>query len=342
MARSLHLQLMALEELLAKSSGGFAQVLGVSMFGADAVPGLLREHSVPAALVRAAVVGADGTDGVVCEVWSSEQAVRSGRTEQARWRATDSVMFVSVDVDPRLPIEEAAESAYRALFDTVEAEGHPHLLRVWNHVADINGDADGLERYRRFNIGRQQAFVERRRQVVGSGVPAASAVGARADAPLVVFALAARQAPRGIENPRQISAYHYPAAYGPRAPTFSRANLFGDDDPVLFVSGTASIVGHQTQHPGDVREQTRETLRNIAALVEVACSAHGVKLELGDLQFKAYLRDAADRAVVHEELAQAVGSSPDVLFVQADICRRDLLVEIEAVAWSERERAWLR
>ena len=344
MGRSLHLRLMPLEPLLATSSAGFERVLGVSMFGADAVPARLRARDVPTVRVQAPVVGADGP---LCEVWSSDDAVRSGRTAQAQWRATDALMFVSVDVDPLLPIEQAAEAAYRTLFDTIEAEGHPHLLRVWNHVGDINGDAGGLERYRRFNIGRQQAFLDRNRQVAGAGVPAASAVGARAEATLVVYALAARQPPLAIENPRQVSAYHYPADYGPRAPTFSRANLYrddlcGDDSPVLFISGTSSIVGHQTQHHGDVREQTRETLRNIAALAEVARSAHRLRLALGDLQFKVYLRDAADRDAVHEVLVRAAGPQPDVLFVQADICRRELLVEIEAVAWPEPERTCVR
>ena len=341
MGRSLDLRLMPLQQLLQQPAARLERVLGVSLFGADAVPEPLRARGVPVVRVPAPVVGADGPDGPVCEVWSSDPAVRCGRAAQAQWRATDELMYVSVDVDPQLPIEQAAAAAYRTLFDTLEAEGCPHLLRVWNHVGDINGEADGLERYRRFNIGRQQAFVDRRRQVAGASVPAASAVGARADAPLLVYALAARQAPLALENPRQVSAYHYPADYGPRAPTFSRANLYGDDAPLLFVSGTASIVGHQTQHPGDVREQTRETLRNIAALADIARSARGVQLALGDLQFKVYLRAAADHAVVRDELARAAGPNAEVLFVQADICRRELRVEIEAFAWPGREHTCL-
>ena len=336
MGQALRMQFMALGDVLARQGDWVERVLGVTLFGADAAPQALCAQGVPVVRVQAPVAGARQP---ACEVWLADRAVRSGRSARARWRATESVMFVAPDIDPDAALEAGAEAAYTALFDAVEAAGYPHLLRVWNHIGDINGDDAGLERYRRFNIGRQQAFLARRRQVAGAGVPAASALGARADAPLCVYALAARAAPHGIENPRQISAYHYPADYGPRAPTFSRANLLGGDAPVLFVSGTASIVGHQSLHPGDVREQTRETLRNIAALLEVGRAEHGLRLALADLQFKVYLRDAAHRDAVHEELAGVIGALPDALFLQADICRQELLVEIEAVAVPERERA---
>ena len=67
-----------------------------------------------------------------------------------------------------------------------------------------------------------------------------------------------------------------PGDYGPRSPTFSRAALvYPAGQEILFISGTASIVGHQTVHPGDVVGQCRESMENIAAVLAEAtgCAA---------------------------------------------------------------------
>ena len=102
-------------------------------------------------------------------------------------------------------------------------------------------------------------------------VPAACALGSPAGSPLCIYFLAARRPPKMIENPRQTSAYHYPPKFGRHSPVFSRACVWGDSrSSRLFVSGTASIVGHETIHRGDVTAQTRETLVNISALLAEA------------------------------------------------------------------------
>ncbi|MBS1218520.1 MAG: hypothetical protein H6R21_1653, partial [Proteobacteria bacterium] len=135
-----------------------------------------------------------------------------------------------------------------------------------------------------------------------------------------------------IENPRQLSAYHYPSQYGPRSPTFSRAGLvkLGGRD-MLFISGTASIVGHQTLHGGDVAAQTRECLHNIAAIVaEANRLAPDADFRLDQLAYKVYVRHPSDLAAVRDAMAQVIDAPVAAIFLQADVCRADLLVEIEA------------
>jgi chorismate lyase/3-hydroxybenzoate synthase len=163
-------------------------------------------------------------------------------------------------------------------------------------------------------------------------VPAASALGAASDSPLVVYFLAARTAPTFLENPRQVSAYHYPRQYGSHSPVFSRATLLRQSGGLaLFISGTASIVGHRSLHVGDTAAQTRETLANIEALLaEANRVARGARFELGALAFKVYVRRPADLPVIKAELAGALGAGARVIYLQAEICRQDLLVEIEA------------
>ena len=99
----------------------------------------------------------------------------------------------------------------------------------------------------------------------------------------------------------------------------------------MFVSGTASIVGHETLHGGDVSAQTRETLTNIDALLDeanrIVGSAH---YSLDCLKFKVYVRRVSDFAATMRVLSAALDSSTTIVYLQADVCREDLLVEIEA------------
>ncbi|MDR1994061.1 Rid family hydrolase, partial [Azonexus sp.] len=117
-------------------------------------------------------------------------------------------------------------------------------------------------------------------------------------------------------------------------PTFSRAALAQlPGQELLFISGTASIVGHETLHIGDVAGQTRETLTNIAALLAAANQqARTTPYTLGELSLRIYIRHAADYPCVRAIVEEQIGRVSPVIYVQADICRSDLLVEIEALA----------
>jgi enamine deaminase RidA (YjgF/YER057c/UK114 family) len=231
-------------------------------------------------------------------------------------------------------LEQAAYRLYTDLFATLDRHAGAHLLRLWNYVPGINDMGDGLEHYRHFNIGRQQAFIDAGRSAF-EGSPAACALGVQGG-PLRVFFLAGPAAPLAIENPRQVSAYRYPDQYGPRSPTFSRAALapIGGGRQALFISGTASIRGHASLHAGDVRRQTDETLVNISALLEATQQQAGARLTVDALVWTVYLRRRADLPVVRELLERHLGlhseAARSAVYLLADICRSELLVEIEA------------
>ena len=137
-----------------------------------------------------------------------------------------------------------------------------------------------------------------------------------------------------VENPRQVSAWRYPSQYGPRAPTFSRAALaYPKGQEALFVSGTASIVGHETLHAGDVAAQCRETVRNLECVVQEAnrLARSRPPFALAGMTHRAYVRHARDADAVQRTLQPLLGGAP-LVCVQADICRSDLLVEVESQA----------
>jgi chorismate lyase/3-hydroxybenzoate synthase len=227
-------------------------------------------------------------------------------------------------------LHTATEQAYREIFATLDELAYPHLLRIWNYLPQINIDTNGSERYWQFNSARRSALAASGRDVTGN-VPAACALGSVTGSPLVIYFLASRTAPTVIENPRQLSAYEYPPQYGPK-PAFSRASVLREaSGAILFISGTASIVGHQTVHAGDVVAQTRETLVNIEALLGEANRVSGAPFGLETLAYKVYVRNSADLPLIQSQLHSALGSGAQVVYLQADICRQDLLVEIEAI-----------
>jgi enamine deaminase RidA (YjgF/YER057c/UK114 family) len=262
-----------------------------------------------------------------------------------QFRRTEGILFGSISIDeaqvstppagsggtPTSPLQEVTTRLYGEICATLEAERYPHLLRVWNYLPHINRISEGTERYQQFNTARQKALQTFGRAVVGS-VPAASALGSIGDGPVVVYFLAGRTAPIFVENPRQVSAYHYPPEYGTHSPAFSRAALLSEPENLtLFISGTASIVGHRSLHPGDVAAQARETLINIEALVgEANRLQRGVRFSMATLVYKVYVRRPSDLPVIQAVLATAPCASAQIIYLQADICRQELLVEIEA------------
>jgi enamine deaminase RidA (YjgF/YER057c/UK114 family) len=309
------------------------RLLGVTCIGG---PSEAWHGELPVQNVAAPLLGRSA--GALNEVWYSAESCRSGEYAGIRFRVDENVLYGVLDVEESdfasgaLPLQDAAGDAYRRIFDLLDREAYPHLWRAWNYLADLNAEHNGLERYRQFNIGRHDAFLSSGRLARGN-VPAACALGTTRG-PLTIAFMAGRTAPTPIENPRQVSAYDYPAAYGPRSPTFSRAafaHLPGQE--LLFISGTASIVGHQTMHIGNVADQTRETIANIAALLESANGrTRATPYRLAELHMRAYIRHAADYPLVQGIIEDRLGTDASVIYVQADICRSDLLVEIEAMA----------
>ena len=273
--------------------------------------------------------------GAVLDAWASGVEAQQRQHGCVRYATDGHWLHGCAEIDDRaIGLQAAAHRIYTELFEVLAANPCAHLLRLWNYFADINLETGGIERYRAFNAGRQQAFIEARRSAF-DGAPAACALGTQSG-PLRVYFLAGRKPPLAIENPRQVSAYHYPETYGPRSPTFSRAALadVGGGRRALFISGTASIVGHASVHLGDLRRQTEESLANIAALREAAAAHAGLPYPADALIYTLYLRRAADLGVVREVFERAVGAGStaarDAIYLQADICRAELLVEIEA------------
>jgi len=290
--------------------GGGQTVLGECAFG-TASPGAVCHYGLTP-LYRPAG----------CEIWRAQGAVTEGNREGVAWRADDHLLFGWTTVSMNDDVA-ATRACYRALFRCAAQQGYPHLLRIWNFIPGINRGAGDGERYKRFCLGRAQAFDDS--ELARDQYPAGTAIGSRDGSALLVYFIASTHPGTPVENPRQVNAPQYPRRYGPRSPRFSRAMAWpGHEGAMLLVSGTASIVGHESRHGAEVEQQFDETWRNLDALCENAGGAQPVALRV-------YLRHQHDYPTVRRLLEQRLDQRVPVVYLCADICRAELMLEIEGV-----------
>jgi len=266
------------------------------------------------------LAAADGAPAM--ELWRAPGRAMPGRDGAIRFHAHPEYLFGILDLDEReFPgITDAAESCYRQVREFQSRQSQPHLLRVWNFLDSINAGHGDLERYRQFCVGRARGLAG----LPSDRLPAATAVGrARPTGRMQVCWLAGRKPGRPIENPRQVRAYRYPREHGPSPPSFARAISLGTGQ--LMGSGTSSIVGHESRHDGDLAAQVEETLENLRALYR---AGGGAGAPAG---IKVYLRKPAAMGGIADRVRSGLLGRESPLLIEADICRRELLVEIECL-----------
>ncbi len=220
----------------------------------------------------------------------------------------------------------AIASLYERLLAELAASPHPYPLKIWHYLPAINRGAGDDENYRRFCAGRDRALRAVAPHLLP--LPAATAIGIPNDGlPLTVYWLAAARPGVNVENPRQTSAWHYPREYGPASPNFSRGTLLSGNG-LFLISGTASVVGHSSRHPGDSAAQSAEMFANLGALLEAAGLAG--RATPGCLRI--YLRDRASWPDVARRLAESPWHDWPIRPLHGEICRAELMVEIDGVA----------
>ena len=286
------------------------------------------ERATPGRIdVSLAQVGAPA----LAEVWRSRLPVVRGGDHELGWACNGEVLLghLRLEEGEMADLERATRSAYRRIEELMVCKGYPFALRMWNFLPLINHGQGDDERYRQFSRGRFNALSSK--PGFEAVLPAATAIGTR-DSGLTIYFLAAREPGEQLENPRQVSAFRYPPAYGPASPSFSRANLKHWADGIhLFVSGTASVVGHGSLHPGDPLAQLDETHRNIVALLERAEHLKPTAGRFRAAALKIYVRHAEDWPLLMPRVRHLFGSDTPLIALAGDICRRDLLLEIEGL-----------
>lgn len=296
-----------------------------------------REVSLADGRLRAAVHTTTREDESFTEAWRAEGPKESGCHAGVAWTRTPGCLFGVVRVPEADRYAAGTAAAYAAIFDLTATLGYPGLVRTWNYLSGINAaNADGLEVYRDFCVGRAEALDARR--IDPATMPAATGVGAHSGG-ITCYFLATRDGDRiNVENPAVLTAHRYPPRYGTRPPIFARATWLappGPGDGRLFVSATGGILGHETVHPGDVAGQCEVALANIGRVISGEnLGRHGLTGHhtLADLDhLKVYVRHREDIPAVRRICADRLAREATIAVLHTDIARTDLLVEIEGV-----------
>lgn len=195
------------------------------------------------------------------------------------------------------------------------------VVRTWYYLDGI------LDWYNDFNRARTEFF--KKHDVFSLRMPASTGIGiANASGKLVLAKVHALRPKtddckvRVAASPLQGCAYAYGSA-------FSRALELGSPEGrTLHVSGTASIApSGETEFLDDVDAQIQRTLDVVAAIL------HAANMDWPDaVRGIAYFRDAKDM-VLWQAARERLGLPPCVeIVVHADVCRDDLLFELELEA----------
>jgi len=237
--------------------------------------------------------------------------------------------------DPAADTTAGAEAAFAAMEAILAAEGmdYGHVVRQWNYIEGmLEVENGGRQRYQDFNDVRSARYAT---SEFPHGYPAATGIGQVAGG--VVLEFIAVDAPDEVEiapvsNPRQIDAHRYSEGVlvgevvAKTSPKFERAKRVArDGTETVFVSGTASIIGEESVAIGDVAAQTTITLENIATLTPDGSLS----------SLRAYVKQAEDIPAVRAVCESALGDIP-ALYVHSDVCRDELLVEIEGISVTRR------
>lgn len=251
---------------------------------------------------------------------------------------------------PEDSIEVASDKAFKSAMEILSREGLSidHIIRQWNYVEDIAHLEDptrATQNYQVFNDVRAKYYNP------GSfpfGYPAATGIGMTTGGVIIGFIAVSdsdQVEVKAVRNPRQIDAHQYTdrvlvgkatGIMGERCtPKFERGKMVVlNGNTSMYVSGTASILGELTQHPDDIEKQTLTTIENIFELFSRENQDElGVNFDVSQIEFshlRVYVKYQKDFPAV-KAICESMLNSKSFLFLESDICREDLLVEIEGI-----------
>ncbi len=285
----------------------------------------------------------ENLDEILKSGWSPESNNRLLRQIDAPGFRLISIRVPEAVAFDAQRFEQACHDAYLDLKKRLTEPRPWHPIRLWNFIPKILSPLGSLEhRYMVFNAGRYRAF-HRWHDAGMEKVATASGVG-HFGRDLMVHCLAADRAGKAVENPRQTPSYRYSKRFGPLPPCFARATRFSkkadDSSPWLLVGGTASVRGEDSIYVDDLERQLDETLRNLASVVRegFCCPAPDscpTKALRTFQSLRVYYVDDRDLEQIASTLDQRLPASVAVEYQRADLCRPDLLVEIEGLARAE-------
>ena len=227
------------------------------------------------------------------------------------------------------------------------------IIRQWNYIEDIftitpkNGKA--IQNYQIFNDYRSSYYSKVQ---FNYGFPAATGIGTRNGGytiELIALKNNIKTCIVPITNPIQTNAHAYSqkmladsatsTVINKTTPKFERAKCIHNySEGLIYVSGTASILNEGTVFENNISEQTLLVCKAIDALLSKENPAIN-NLKINDnnnqriLNYRVYVKNRSDMDIVESICKTHFGNVPFII-LEADICRENLLVEVELLVVS--------
>lgn len=224
-----------------------------------------------------------------------------------------------------------SKEVFRHIEQLLNKEGFPinSIIRQWNYVEQITAVEEKGQHYQMLNNARSEFYAKANWD---NGYPAATGIGSSFGGVLVDFDAAVFKNEMchatPIDNKLQVAAHAYSddvlinAGEQKTTPKFERAKsmTFGDRD-IVYISGTAAIRGEESLTGVGIKKQLIITLENIDQLIGKS------KIRL----LRVYLKNKEDYSIVKDFLS-AYENKMDISYLLTDVCRDELLIEIEGIA----------
>lgn len=240
-----------------------------------------------------------------------------------------AVFSTLISSDLTLSVQKQSEEIFSRLDKILKQESMPinSIVRQWNYIESIT-EIDGCgQRYQQFNDARSSFYAQTHWPF---GYPAATGIGVSSGGVIVEVNAVKNANLKPIDNALQVPAHKYSEAVlmcgtekVASSPKFERAKL--QDDKWLYISGTAAIRGEKNIDLLS-EEQTKITLENIDDLL---CRAAMTAEDL--VALRVYVKNKSDFLAV-KKVTDKLPLGIAMIFVQSDVCRPELLVEIEGIA----------
>jgi hypothetical protein len=231
--------------------------------------------------------------------------------------------------------KENVSETFKLLDTSLRTNGFDYneIVRQWNYIENINSlttvNNIQLQNYQIFNDVRA-LFYEKSDFI--NGYPSATGIGMEYGG-CTIEAIAFKEKKTICYSPTALKGSAIDEIISVSTPKFERGKFMQFNDyGFLFISGTASIIGEKTVFTNNVAKQTITTIKNIEHLVSLK------NLNINEISvasqprlhnYRVYLKNESDYPIVKSLCDTHYGTNKGFI-VKADICRSNLLVEIEA------------
>ncbi len=247
------------------------------------------------------------------------------------------------------PIRKQSDQVFSKLQNIFVKEKMPvsSIVRQWNYIQEITKMDGTHQHYQDFNDARTNFYAP---VTWNNGFPAATGIGTlfggiMIDLEAFCFASPENRIIFPLNNSLQVPAFVYSEQVligaedqelkQKTTPKFERAKLILENESgLIYISGTAAIRGENSLTGVGVEEQTRITLENIEYLISsqtLNTLNVSVKEDSCIISMRVYLKEPGFLKEAQQVIDIKYANLP-IVYLLADVCRDELLVEIEGLA----------